>query len=117
MHPYRHIRLHYESESTWTHGARGIESCRGFVPDERCELCQNSPGAAGSHSTECLAKSACTIGSYLPLPPTIRLFFTEKTFGTSLARRLARFLSLSLSTTPSRVTFPFFTMMWIEGIA
>jgi hypothetical protein len=42
---------------------------------------------------------------------TTRLFFTEKTFGTWLARKFAKFLSISLSTTPSSVTFPFFTMM------
>ena len=29
----------------------------------------------------------------------------------------ARFLSVSLSATPSSVTFPFFTMMWIDGTA
>lgn len=48
---------------------------------------------------------------------TTRLFVTENTFGTPLARNPARFLSLSLSATPSSVTFPFFTMMWIEGTA
>ena len=54
---------------------------------------------------------------YLELPATTRLFFTEKTLGTPLARRPARFLSVSLSTTPSSVTVPFFTMMWMEGTA
>jgi hypothetical protein len=48
---------------------------------------------------------------------TTRLFVTENTFGTPLARRPARFLSVSLSATPSSVTFPFFTMMWMEGTA
>jgi hypothetical protein len=42
---------------------------------------------------------------------TTRLFFTENTFGTPLARRPARFLSVSLSATPSSVTFPLFTMI------
>jgi hypothetical protein len=48
---------------------------------------------------------------YFPPPSTCKLFFTEKTFDTPLARRFARFLSASLSTTPSSVTFPFFTMI------
>src|SRR5262249_58021461 len=48
---------------------------------------------------------------------TTRLFFTENTFGTPFARIPARFLSASLSTTPSSVTFPFFTIMWIDGTA
>jgi hypothetical protein len=42
---------------------------------------------------------------------TTRLFFTSKTLGTVLARTPAIFLSVSLSTTPSRVTCPFFTMI------
>ncbi len=48
---------------------------------------------------------------------TTRLFVTENTFGTPFARNPARFLSVSLSATPSSVTFPFFTMMWIDGTA
>jgi hypothetical protein len=44
---------------------------------------------------------------------TIRLLVTEKTPETPLARMLAMFLSASLSTTPSRVTWPFFTMIRI----
>src|ERR1700683_1133983 len=42
---------------------------------------------------------------------TTRLFFTENTLGTPLARRPAMFLSVSLSATPSSVTLPFLTMM------
>ena len=42
---------------------------------------------------------------------TTRLFFTENTFGTPFARKPAKFLSVSLSATPSSVTFPFFTMI------
>src|SRR5882724_8097171 len=49
--------------------------------------------------------------------PTVRLFVKENTLGTALALRFARFLSDSESTTPSSVTFPFFTMMWMEGSA
>src|SRR5260370_20928870 len=45
-----------------------------------------------------------------------RLFFTSKTFGTPFARKPARFLSASLSTTPSRLTCPFSTMMRNDGI-
>jgi len=48
---------------------------------------------------------------------TTRLFVTENTFGTPFALIPAIFLSPSLSATPSSVTFPFFTMMWIEGTA
>ena len=48
---------------------------------------------------------------------TTRLFVTENTFGTPFARSPARFLSVSLSATPSSDTFPFFTMMWIDGTA
>ena|ERR1700730_9313274 len=44
---------------------------------------------------------------------TWRLLVTEKAPDTPFARILAMFLSASLSTTPSRVTFPFFTMMRI----
>src|SRR5581483_3548122 len=44
---------------------------------------------------------------------TRRLFVTEKMPGTLFARTPAKFLSASLSTTPSRVTCPFFTMIRI----
>src|SRR5258708_27192445 len=54
---------------------------------------------------------------YLPSLAATKLFFTEKTLGTWLARKPATFLSVSLSTTPSSVTFPFFTMIWMEGTA
>jgi len=57
------------------------------------------------------------LSTYFPPPTTCKLFFTEKTLGTPLARTPATFLSLSLSTTPSSVTFPFFTMMCIDGTA
>jgi len=49
--------------------------------------------------------------------PTTRLFLTENTFGTPFARMPARFLSPSLSTTPSSVILPFLTIMWIDGTA
>ena|SRR5713226_6304216 len=42
---------------------------------------------------------------------TTRLFFTSNTFGTVLARNPARFLSVSLSTTPSKLRCPLFTMI------
>jgi hypothetical protein len=42
---------------------------------------------------------------------TTNSFFTEKTFGTPFVRMLTRFLSPSLSTTPTKVTCPFFTIM------
>ena len=48
---------------------------------------------------------------FFSLRATTRLFFTENTLGTWFARKLARFLSISLSTMPSSVTLPFFTMM------
>ena len=54
-----------------------------------------------------------------PIPSTVyegttcRLFVTEKLPGTPLATIPARFLSASLSTTPSSVTRPFFTMIRI----
>lgn len=46
-----------------------------------------------------------------------RLFFTENTPDTPFAERLATVLSPSLLTTPSSVTLPFATMMWMEGTA
>ena len=52
------------------------------------------------------------------LPPsTRRLLVTEKTPLTPLARRPAMSLSASVATTPSSVTLPLSTMMWIEGTA
>ena len=42
---------------------------------------------------------------------TMRLFVTEKTPPTPLARTLAMLRSISLATIPSSATFPFFTMM------
>jgi len=48
---------------------------------------------------------------------TRRLFVTEKTPETLFACSPAMFLSIWLSTTPSSVTFPFLTMMWIDGSA
>ena len=50
---------------------------------------------------------------YRAFPGTTRLFLTENTPGTPLARIPAKFLSDSRSTTPSSVTFPWFTMMRI----
>src|SRR5712664_4051542 len=46
---------------------------------------------------------------------TRRLFVTEKTPGTLFARMETKFLSPWLSTTPSSVTCPPLTMMWIGG--
>jgi len=45
------------------------------------------------------------------LEATTRLFFTLNTFGTPLARKFAKFLSASVSATPSSITLPFFTIM------
>src|SRR2546430_15427442 len=64
-----------------------------------------------------VASGPAHANNYLPLPTTIKLFFTEKILRTALARRYARFLSASLSTTPSSVTLPFFTMIWMYGTA
>lgn len=50
------------------------------------------------------------LGGYVDFATT-KLFVTEKMPETPLARRFARFLSLSLSTTPSSVTCPFFTII------
>jgi hypothetical protein len=46
-----------------------------------------------------------------------RLLVTENTPETPLARIPAMFLSASVATTPSSVTFPFFTIMWTGGTA
>src|SRR5580698_4536523 len=48
-------------------------------------------------------------------PGVWRLLVTENTPETVFARTPARFLSVALSTTPTRVTFPFATMMWMGG--
>jgi hypothetical protein len=50
------------------------------------------------------------LGGYVDFATT-KLFVTEKMPETLLARRFAKFLSLSLSTTPSSVTCPFFTII------
>ena len=39
------------------------------------------------------------------------------TFDTPLAMMLARSESPSLATTPTSLTSPFFTMMWMDGMA
>ena len=54
--------------------------------------------------------------SHLPLS-ILRLFVIEKTPETPLACTPAMVLSFWLSTTPSSVTCPFLTMMWIDGTA
>src|ERR1700722_3167108 len=69
------------------------------------------------------SKKRCrkTVWQTLPVPApadcygftTCKLLSTEKTVATPLARSAARFLSASLSTTPSSVTCPFFTIMRI----
>ena len=46
-----------------------------------------------------------------PYFATTRLLVTENAFATPFARSPAMFLSPWLSTTPSSVTWPFFTMM------
>ena len=48
---------------------------------------------------------------------TIKLSVTEKTFGTWLARMRMIVSSNWLSTTPSNVTWPLSTMIWIDGKA
>src|SRR5579863_9302810 len=82
------------------------------------DQCSGSPGHRNTHPD---SEPASEGGPYRPNSMlyfgTTRLFFTENTFGTPFARRPARFLSVSLSATPSRLTFPFFTMIWIEGTA
>ena len=50
-------------------------------------------------------------GDYFPGGTTTRLLVTEKMPETPLARMPAMSLSPLLSTTPSRVTFPFFTII------
>ncbi len=61
---------------------------------------------ADSIGAQSPAESLCN--SYFS---TRRLLATENTPSTPLACRLATFLSISFATTPTRVTFPFFTMM------
>jgi hypothetical protein len=65
----------------------------------------------------CASSSAMPFSSKAKALPysftTCRLFVTWKVPGTPLARRPAIFLSPSLSTTPSSVTWPFFTMIRI----
>ena len=48
---------------------------------------------------------------------TRRLLVTEKAPGTPLAWMLAMFRSMAVATTPSSVTWPFLTMMWMGGTA
>ena len=57
---------------------------------------------------------SCYYGDHFSIT---RLFLTLKTPATPLAATFARFRSNSLPTTPSRVTLPFLTMMWIGGTA
>lgn len=54
-----------------------------------------------------LGLPACYFDEFI----TTKLFLTEKTLGTLLARIPAVFLSVSLSATPSSATFPFLTMI------
>jgi hypothetical protein len=68
--------------------------------------------------------SAIDVGSgflachnFIYRPSTRRLFFTENAPGTPLALMPARSLSPCVATTPSKVTFPFSTMIWTGGTA
>jgi hypothetical protein len=66
---------------------------------------QERRGPANRPNLQGVVKSK--VAYFFESPAAFRLFVTEKTFGTPLARKLAKFLSDSESTTPSRVTWPF----------
>ena len=72
------------------------------------EGCRFDEGSRGFRHT-----ALVTNALYRLFPGTTRLFFTENTPGTPFARMPAMFLSDWRSTTPSRVTFPRFTIMRI----
>jgi hypothetical protein len=85
----------------------------------RVALCGLSKTAGGAHKQQSRQEETKSEfgGSHCSpaLHPfkTTRLFVTENEPGTPRARMLATFLSVSLSTTPSSVTLPFFTIMRI----
>jgi|SRR5580658_9817743 hypothetical protein len=100
--------FHRVRDSQWPQNLVGILTrCLRRLPNEKSRRTLEKYGRDGSK----IQKMCC---DYLL---TTRLFVTENTFGTPFARNPARFLSVSLSATPSSVTFPFFTIMWIEGTA
>src|SRR5256885_15419028 len=91
-------------------------------PRDSSKLAANNHAFFGSHayihtlrSRRSAAGCDCHYDTYDEA--TTRLFLTENTLGTLFARMPARFLSASLSVTPSSVTLPFFTIMWIDGTA
>jgi hypothetical protein len=86
--------------------ARGSANCRDWIAPIPPHRPTPWPARPVGH-----AKISGDAVAYFEEPDTTRLFFTEKTLGTPLARKPARFLSVSLSATPSKVTFPFFTTM------
>src|ERR1700683_1794910 len=84
---------------------------------------KSAPLYAGGHSRSAQSRRRKCAGGNTPAgcsrarcyfdDATCRLFVTEKMPETLLARIPAKFLSPSLSTTPSSVTLPFLTMMRI----
>ena len=71
--------------------------------------------ATSPHQLQFYYRMDCSFLNHSPPEPdhftTTRLLVTENTPETLFARRPSIFLSPSLSTTPSSVTWPFFTMM------
>jgi hypothetical protein len=61
----------------------------------------------------CVSLLTCCFSYPFFASSTCKLFSTENTPGTPLARMKASFLSVSVRTTPSSSTWPFFTMMRI----
>jgi len=80
-----------------------------------CPITFDRGGQPGDHTEE---DANCHQDAHRELYfSTVNSFVTENTPETEFARALARILSALFATTPTSVTWPFFTMMWIGGTA
>ena len=98
-------------------GMRADESTRSFrfagLVDKRMQSFLNATQMLASFilgpGLPCIKSEPKELRVYFP--STLKPFSTLNTPDTPLARTPAMFLSASLATTPSKRTFPFFTMM------
>ena len=89
--------------------ARRANRTAASLPQADEDYFHDMDGGSGEEAT-----AANIAALYLPV---LRLLVTLCTLPTPLAAMPATFLSISFATTPSNVTSPFLTIMWIGGTA
>lgn len=110
--------LDSKMRSTPNRRANAAATFRGSHGTHNWKPSEDKPLANSDHENRrLLSQHSNAITASFAYFSTFNSLVTENTPETELARSLARTLSISIPTTPTSVTWPFFTMMWIGGTA